>query len=532
MRRRTLWIMLVLLVALLAAGGLYLVLRTGRAAHAPRTPALPTGQPSVSPLVPTPPADAAADPYALLSQEAMLETIDALASIQPYSGWRNSATTGEAEALDYIDQALDGFGYLADLGLEQERQSFEVPLATELWDTGLGLTLDGQPVQVPASGLRGSRTDAALARSFDSDGALGDSERNPVIVEGPVSRIRSAGELDGIPPKGLESRVVLLDYSVIDPVVRGGMDQAVETAEELLAKSPAGLVLVTQFSNEEGESHGSFASDGGALNRVEAGTLPPVVHVRLEDMAAAGIESWDGLERVESATLRWDADVLSPARSGNLVARIPGSDPSKAVVLGAHIDSVNTPGAMDDASGSAVLLEIARVLDAVEVQPPTDLYLAWFGSEELGLLGSAHFVNTHPEVLGRTAAMLQIDCLTYPLEGIDAQLALVTWSGSPLGEERVTWPAYLAQVARLHGVTVGMEDVSEIFSDNHCFGQATIPNADLVFMDIEAMQATGSLHYAAHIHDPYDTAQLAREEADALEQMARVALAAALESLP
>jgi len=552
MRRRTLWLAAVgfaalttgLLVVLFAASGLlYLALWPDPEAHALQTPMLPTNQPgplalaaasstpdsSPAPSTPTPPAERAVDPYALLSQDALLAAIEALASIQPYSGWRNSASAGESEALDYVGRTLDGFTYLGRLGLEQERQGFEVPLGTELWDTRLDLTLDGMPVQVPASGLRGSRSDPALALNFDSDGALNDSERNPVVVEGPVTRIRTADELDDLAPQGFEGQVVLLDYGAVDPVVRGGMQQAVATASNLLAQAPAGLVLVTHFSNGRGESHGSFAGEGGAFSRLEAGTLPPTVYVRLEDLAAAGIEGWDDLARVKSARLSWDADVFSPAVSGNLVAWIPGRDPSRAVILGAHIDSSNNPGAMDDGSGSAILVEIARVLDAAQIQPPTDLYLAWFGSEEVGLYGSAHFVDTHQDVLDRTVAMLQIDCLTYPLEGIDARLVLVTWFESQLGDERLSWPAYLSQVAGLHGVTVGTQDVPEIYSDNNKFDGFAVPNADLIFMDEQAMQATGSLHYAAHIHDPYDTLELARQQGDVLEQMARVALAAALE---
>lgn len=546
MRRRDFWPVAALLVVLLAGTGLvYVALRTDRVVQMPAplvpnaspTPLAQVAPPSSPPApggatLPSPAPESIADPYALLSQEELLTTIGALASIQPYSGWRNSASTGESEALDYVSEALDVLSHLREMGMEQERQSFGVPLGTEIWETRLDLALDGKAVRVPAGGLRGPRTDATLALGFDSDGALTDSERDPVVVEGPVTSIRSPGELAEIPPAGLEGQIVLLDYAVIDPVVRGGMQQAMEAAAELLAKAPAGLVLVTQFSNEQGESHGSFAGDGGALSRLEGSMVPPVLHVRLEDMAAAGIEGWENLARVQSATLRWDADVLSPALSGNLVARIPGRDPSKAIVLGAHIDSVNTPGAMDDGSGSAVLLEIARVLDTTQVQPPTDLYLAWFGSEELGLLGSTHFANTHPDVMDRSVAMLQIDCLTYPLEGIEAQLVLVTWSGSPLGEERFTWPAHLAKAARLHGVPVGMEDVAGVYSDNHVFGVSSVANADLIYMDLQAMEATGSLHYAAHIHDPYDTVELARDKADVLEQMARVALTAALGPLP
>jgi hypothetical protein len=546
MRHHKLWWVALIILLVAAAVVLFLALRPDPEAHGPQTPALPTSQPTTLPdesalpmpslpaatSTPTPPVVSTVDPYTLLSQETLLGAIDALTSIQPYSGWRNSASSGESEALDYVRQTLDGFGYLASLGLEQERQSFEVPLGTELWEARLELTLDGTPVQVPASGLRGSRSDPAMASNFDSDGILNDSERNPVVVEGPVAPIRSADELDSLAPQALQGRVVLLDYAVVDPVIRGGMEQAVAAASSLLAQAPAGLVLVTHFSNEQGESHGIFAEEGGALSRQAGGAVPPTVVVRLEDLTVAGIEGWDGLARVQSAILRWDADILAPAMSGNLVARIPGRDPSRAVILGAHIDSPNNPGAMDDGSGSAVLLEIARVLDAGQVQPPTDLYLAWFGSEELGLLGSAHFVSTHQDVLSRTAAMLQIDCLTYPLEGIDAQLTLVTWTESSLGAERLTWPATLSQSASLHGVTVDIEDVPQVYSDNNPFDGFAVPNADLIFMNEQAMEATGSLHHAAHIHDPYDTLDLAQQQGDVLEQMARVALTAALEPPP
>ena len=71
-----------------------------------------------------------------------------------------------------------------------------------------------------------------------------------------------------------------------------------------------------------------------------------------------------------------------------------------------------------------------------------------------------------------------------------------------------------------------------IYSDNSSFGGFGVPNADLIYADEEAMLATGSLHYAAHIHDPYETVELVLLEGDNLEQMARVALAAALEPVP
>ena len=130
--------------------------------------------------------DQHADPLTLISQDNIISYVEALTAIQPYSGWRNSATEGEAEALDYVATTLSGFGYLNNFGLELERQTFGVYLATELWETRLYLTTSGGENEVPTDALRGHRHDITQALRFDSDGVLNDSERNPVEVAGQV----------------------------------------------------------------------------------------------------------------------------------------------------------------------------------------------------------------------------------------------------------------------------------------------------------------------------------------------------------
>src|SRR5574340_614555 len=89
-------------------------------------------------------------PYELISEESLLGYLEYLTSIQPYSGWRNSASTGETEALEYVSSILEGFSNLDGSGMEIERQEFPVFLETEIWDAGMTLTVDGRQVQVPA----------------------------------------------------------------------------------------------------------------------------------------------------------------------------------------------------------------------------------------------------------------------------------------------------------------------------------------------------------------------------------------------
>jgi hypothetical protein len=494
------------------------------------TPVDPSPSPPLNPS-PSPPRNPSpsppVDPFALVSEESLLGFVQDLTAIQAYSGWRNSASQGEAEALDYVASKLGTFDTLQASGLELERQSFHVFLGTELWDTRLHLTTGGREVEVPADGLRGPRDDVAQALRFDSDGTLNDSARNPVVAEGPVVLVRSAGEADALAPQDVQGKVVFLDYAAIDRVLVEPT-RALEIVTGLLDKEPAGIVLITRFSNKQGESHGTFVGDLNAFSSVESEPVVPVLYARLEDLAPAGVQRWEDLARVESARLTWDADVFSPADSGNLVARIPGADPSRAVILGAHIDSPNAPGALDDGSGSAILLEVARVLNETHTQPPDDLYLVWFGSEELGLYGSSYFATTHQDLLDRTEAMLQTDMLSRPLDGLPAELKLVTWSYAHLGERRLAWPEYLSQLAAGLDIEAVPEDVPYVYSDNNSFGGFDVPNADLIFEPPENL--VPSVHYASHVHDPYDTVELAREVKDVFGQMARVVLAAALKT--
>jgi hypothetical protein len=467
------------------------------------------------------------DPLSLISQESMFGYMEDLTSIQPYSGWRNSATEGEVEALDYATEQLEGMGFLQELGLELERQSFRVFMSTELWETRLHLTLNGQEVEVPADGLRGPRDDVEQTLQFDSDGALNDSNSDPVVIEGPVVVVRSHADIQSLSSANVRDSVVFVDYAAIDRAILG-RGVAMDVAADLLAKGPAGLVLVTEFSNEPGESHGTFVGDVNALAYVDTHPIPPTLYVRLEDLAPVGINDWGDLEQIEEARLTWDADVFSPGSSGNLVARIPGTDPSRAVILGAHIDSPNGPGAMDDGSGSVILLEAARVLNEAQTQPPIDIYLVWFGSEEIGLYGSYHFVSTHQDLLDRTVAMLQTDMLSHPPEGVDAYLNLVSWSYGRLGEDSLPWPDYVVQVADWQGTWAHASNYYGIESDNTAFSGFDVPNANLIYMNYPEMEPLGGIHHACNIHSPYDTVDLARQEGDALEDMARVVLAAAL----
>jgi hypothetical protein len=76
----------------------------------------------------------------------------------------------------------------------------------------------------------------------------------------------------------------------------------------------------------------------------------------------------------------------------NVIAESPGGDKNHVVVVDAHLDAIYGAGMLDNASGSATILDIAQKMK--NVNPLNKLRFIWFGGEELGLLGSAYYVNT------------------------------------------------------------------------------------------------------------------------------------------
>ncbi|WP_327718754.1 M28 family metallopeptidase [Streptomyces sp. NBC_00490] len=85
----------------------------------------------------------------------------------------------------------------------------------------------------------------------------------------------------------------------------------------------------------------------------------------------------------------------SSSRVGyNLIADWPGGDTNQVVMAGSHLDSVTSgAGINDNGSGSAAVLETALAVSRAGYQPTKHLRFAWWGAEELGLVGSRYYVN-------------------------------------------------------------------------------------------------------------------------------------------
>ena len=110
------------------------------------------------------------------------------------------------------------------------------------------------------------------------------------------------------------------------------------------------------------------------------------------------------------------------AKTTNVVGLLEGSDPifkNEYLIIGAHLDHVGSqagllfPGANDNASGSAGVLELAEAFQKSELKPQRSILFVLFASEEQGLFGSKQYVENLKIDTNKIIAMFNLDCIGY-----------------------------------------------------------------------------------------------------------------------
>ena len=264
---------------------------------------------------------------------------------------RESATGEELAAAEFLMSELEA------LGLEPYLQPFTVQVLDRdvpvLAIEGEQLDLGGVPLRLSAEGrATGTLVDVGLAAPADVDaerlrGKIALIGRGTLTFQAKVRRVQEAGA------------VAALIYN----------DRPGSFAGRLSTESEIPAISISQES-------------GDAIKAL---------------MAAGEV----------TATV---STVLEMAGSRNIVVELPGeSSGGRVVVVGAHYDTTpGTQGANDNGSGVAALMTIIREVAGEDF--PFDLWFVLFGSEEIGLYGSQHFVDslTREEQLS-IDAMLNFD---------------------------------------------------------------------------------------------------------------------------
>jgi aminopeptidase YwaD len=219
----------------------------------------------------------------------------------------------------------------------------------------------------------------------------------------------------------------------------------------------------------------------------------------------------------DDTTMRFEApSKTDKIYTWNAVGILRGSDPpleQEAVLLSAHLDhlGIGKPvngddiynGADDDASGTTAVLELARVL-GTGPKPRRTVIFAFFGSEEIGGLGSMYFCE-HPSVpLKDLAADLEFEMIGRPDSAISEEdLWLTGWERTNLGPALATHGAKLVGdphpeqnfFARSDNFVLAKKGiVAQTISSYGLHGDYHQPSDDLAHIDFRHLDAAiGSL---------------------------------------
>ncbi len=337
-------------------------------------------------------------------------------------GPRPAGSDAETEAASYITDQLRSYGYVV------EEQTFEF---TDEFGREASLRVTAPEAQpLGTSAFTGSTAGSVQAQ---------------LVFAG-------LGRPEDFPPGGLDGSVALL---------RRGEIYFIDKVRNAVA---AGASAAAIFNDSASFFEGSLGAQG---------TIP-VVSLSGED----GERLVALLERgpVEVSIETGPPLVLT---SRNVVGR-PDSGRCDTVA-GAHFDSVpQAPGANDNASGTATVLEMARTVAARQM--PGDHCFVLFGAEEIGLVGSRHFVEALDE-----AERQELDVmLNFDMTGVGEEWLVI---GSP---EFVDMASRLAAGA---GIEAGVsEPPTNLTSDQQSFLNANLPA-------VWVHRVTDTL-----LHTPQDTA--------------------------
>ncbi|MDF0674581.1 MAG: M28 family peptidase [Nitrospira sp.] len=215
--------------------------------------------------------------------------------------------------------------------------------------------------------------------------------------------------------------------------------------------------------------------------------IPDRLRVLQEHLNQAPPSQPQAIRTNHFASLEWKT-TMADGILVNAVGMIPGTG-TESVIIGAHRDhfgrpgGVLFPGADDNASGTAVILEVARALTKAELRPSRTIFFVSFSGEERDLLGSRLYTSRPITPLNSTKAMINIDHagvgngrLTVGVTGLEKEI--------------------LREVGRAAGVHEKLDLYGFFPGGDHVpFKEAGVPTVTVV---------SGGVH--PHFHQPSDTA--------------------------
>ena len=361
---------------------------------------------------------------------------------------RELGSAGYDKAADYVAAQFERAGLKPGGQGNYFQQVQFTKISLNASQSSLALVKGGNavPVAVPAEAQLGYNTDTAASLTA------------PIVFAGYGLCIPEAqyNDLEGLPLRGAVVAFLTGGPERINGNLRSHYSSQKERWRALRAAGAVGIISIpnpaemeipwTRQSAAWGKPHMSLTDPGMATTpglKFSASWNPD----KAEDLfAGSGHTFAEVLQAAKekhplprftlAASLQAHVAIAAePVQSKNVVGIRPGSDPRRKaefVALSAHLDHLGTGkpvngdriynGAMDDASGVASLIEIAKQLNAGTSQPARSLIFIAVTGEEKGELGSEYFAE-HPTVSGKIVADLNMDMFLplFPLHWLEVQ---------------------------------------------------------------------------------------------------------------
>lgn len=336
----------------------------------------------------------------LLDIEQILETIYEL-SKEEYKG-RLAGTKGNHLAQEYIIKQYE------TIGLIPAQEEYKQPFTHKVIHT-----------QAPAQ-LKTDQKEYTWLVDFKVRTIWPGSKINGISIGSP--HLLTKEDLDN---PNLKDHILLIDTPLLEEL---GLDPLI-TRILYTRMNPSGIIL-----NIDNRNSGHYIVSRCIRNQELIqfkDTGPIIMYVTKQTFQ----------ELTQAQEIHMEARyTLEEVTSHNLIGYIPGTNQEEYIIISAHYDHVGdnkngtyNPGALDNASGVAALLEIARILKTNHQQPEKTIIFITFDAEEVGLLGSKHYTE-NPIFPLKNTTVINLDMLgsklPLSLEGFnnDLQKTLATYA--------------------------------------------------------------------------------------------------------
>jgi carboxypeptidase Q len=325
--------------------------------------------------------------------------------------------------------------------------------------------------------------------------ALGGSIGTPADgIEADAVLVASLDALAALPADAVKGKIVFFNLAMDRTRDGTGYGRAVRvraTGPSAAGKLGAVGVVIRSMST----SANRFPHTGGLRYAADAPRIPAFA---ISNPDADALARQFGANKPVRLRLWSTARELPAERSANVIGEIPGTDRAKEIVLlGAHLDSWDPGvGALDNASGVAIVMNAARLVRELKLEPRRTIRVALFANEEFGASGSKGYVEARQAEIASHVLGFEADFGAGPVWRLSSRVN----------------PSQLPAVDQIHRALAPFKLVR---GGNEATGGADLDGLAKLGMPLLSPDLDGNLYFDVH-HTANDT--LAMVDPKALQQ--------------